>query len=373
MLYCKNCLMPDSRPGIKFNENQICQACINFEQQKNTNWDERWKELETLCDKYRNSNGNGYDCAIAVSGGKDSYYQVYIMKEKLKMNPVLLSVGNIDWTETGRKNLDNLSETFGCDIIVHNPNRKIAKKMFKKAFTKIGSPSWYLDALIYAFPVKMAMNLGIKFLIYGEDVNYTYGGKHDTETSSALLQSKNDVVKPIWNDWLEDGISEQDLESAKQPDIDEITKSELNSVYLSYFLPWNSNHNYEVAKLWGFKHLGHEYQRESSIDNFDQIDSLSYLLNPYLKYLKFGHAYATDIGSRWIRYGLKTRNEMIPIVEKYDKQLDQGIVEKFCEFTNMSTHEFWQIMDKWYNSELFERDMDGIWHPKFKIGVDLIE
>lgn len=50
----------------------------------------------------------------------------------------------------------------------------------------------------------------------------------------------------------------------------------------------------------GFKHLGHEYQRENSIDNYDQIDSLSYLLNPYLKYLKFGHSVATDNASSWI-------------------------------------------------------------------------
>ena len=74
----------------------------------------------------------------------------------------------------------------------------------------------------------------------------------------------------------------------------------------------------------GFKHLGHEYQRENSVDNYDQIDSLSYLLNPYLKYLKFGHSVATDNASRWIRYGLKSREEMISIIEEIDGKLDQG-------------------------------------------------
>ena len=34
----------------------------------------RWKEFEALCDKYRGCNGpGGYDCAVAVSGGKDSH------------------------------------------------------------------------------------------------------------------------------------------------------------------------------------------------------------------------------------------------------------------------------------------------------------
>ena len=140
---------------------------------------------------------------------------------------------------------------------------------------------------------------------------------------------------------------------------------------MSYLQPWNSVHNYEVAKRWGFRHLAHEYQREGSIDDYDQIDSLSYMLNPYLKYLKFGHASATDIASRLIRYGIKTREEMIPIVEEKDGKLDQGIVEKFCDFTRLDIEQFWKIMDKWYNHDLFEQDEHGVWHPKFKVGYGL--
>ena len=94
-------------------------------------------------------------------------------------------------------------------------------------------------------------------------------------------------------------------------------------------------------------------------------------MNPYLKYPKYGHSIATDNASRLIRYGLKTREEMIPIVEEIDGKLDQGIIDKFCNFTGLSKIEFWKIMDKWYNEELFEQDKDGIWHPKFKIGFGL--
>jgi N-acetyl sugar amidotransferase len=364
--------MPDTRPGLIFDEG-VCKACINFESQKNTDWNTRFEELEKICDKYRGSNGDGYDCAIAVSGGKDSHFQTYIIKEKLKMNPILFSVGNIDWTETGRENLNNISEAFGCDIIQFQPNRKIAKKMFRKSLEEIGSTSWYLDALIYAFPVKMAMKMGIKLLFYGEDINYTYGGKHDQETPSALNQFDNDVVKPVWDNWFGDDVSQKDLDSTKFTSIEECKKFGLEPMYLSYFVPWNSVHNYQVAKRWGFKHLNHEYVREGSIDDYDQIDSLSYMLNPYLKYLKFGHSVATDNASRWIRYGLKTREEMISIVEEKDSKLDQGIVEKFCNFTGINEVEFWKIMDKWYNKELFEQDKDGVWHPKFKVGTGLIK
>jgi len=374
MKYCKKCLMPDTRPGSVFNPENICEACTNYEKQKNTDWDLRFKKLKALCDKHRGSNGDGYDCAIAVSGGKDSHFQVYMLKEVMKMNPVLLSVGNIDWTKTGRMNLDNLSETFGCDIMMIQPNRKTCKIMFKKAFEEIGQPSWYLDSLIYAYPYTMAMNLGVKLLVYGEDVNFAYGGKFKEETPSAMLQPSNDVVKPYWEKWLADGqLTEKDLFSARAPSVKDCEAFGLEPIFLSYFVHWNSYHNYEVAKRWGFRHLGHEYEREGFIENYDQIDTIGYLLNIHLKYLKFGHAYPTDIASRWIRYGMKSREEMIPFVEENDSLLDQGVIDNFCEFTGMSVRDFWKTMDKWYNPNLFEQGKDGVWYPKFKVGIGLVK
>ena len=66
MKYCKKCVMPDTRPGIKFIEG-ICQPCINYAKREQVDWDKRWKELKKICDRYRGCNGQAYDCAIAVS------------------------------------------------------------------------------------------------------------------------------------------------------------------------------------------------------------------------------------------------------------------------------------------------------------------
>ena len=366
--------MPNTRPGLIFDQNGVCAACTNFEKQKTTNWENRFKELKALCDKHRGCNGNGYDCAIAVSGGKDSHFQTYIMKEVMKMNPILLSVGNLEWTETGRKNLYNIADVFGCEIIQLNTSPHITKILTRKAFEDRGQPSWYGDSLLYSYPYQMAMKLGVKLLIYGEDINYTYGGKYNQETPSAMLQPSNGVIEPYSKEWLdEENIAEKDFAFAIPPSVEECKKFGLEPIYLSYFVPWNSVHNYDVAKRWGFRNLSHEYIREGSPDNYDQIDSLSYLFNPYMKYLKFGHSIATDNASRWIRYGLKTRQEMIPIVEEIDGKLDQGVADKFCEFIQMGPREFWKIMDKWYNPKLFEQDKDKVWHPKFKVGVGLIK
>ena len=67
MFYCKKCVMPNTRPGITFNEEGICSACQSYDRRKSIDWEARWKEFEALCDKYRGMNGDGPDCDQYVS------------------------------------------------------------------------------------------------------------------------------------------------------------------------------------------------------------------------------------------------------------------------------------------------------------------
>ena len=93
MKYCTKCTMPDTRPGIVFDENGVCSACRHYENRKNVDWDARWKEFEELCDKYRGCNGPGqYDCAIAVSGGKDSLVLLNVLAELSRYYPKKFTV-----------------------------------------------------------------------------------------------------------------------------------------------------------------------------------------------------------------------------------------------------------------------------------------
>ena len=185
MKYCKKCVMPDTRPGITFSGG-VCSACINHAKKKETDYASRMKELEKICDKYRGMNGTGYDCAIAVSGGKDSHFQVHIMKEVMGMNPILFSVeDNFVMTEAGKHNLRNISEEFGCSIVSLKPNIKLQKKLMRKTFEKYGKPTWYIDRLIYTYPLMMALKFNTPLLVYGENVSYEYGGADAVETYSA--------------------------------------------------------------------------------------------------------------------------------------------------------------------------------------------
>lgn len=364
MKFCTRCIMPDTRPHITFDSNGVCIACQNNETKKNIKWDERFHELEKLCDKYRRKNEGEYDCIIAVSGGKDSHYQVYVMKELMRMNPLLITVEDFfTTTEAGKHNLQNISEAFGCNIVAFKPNRRAAKVISRYMFEKYGRPLWYVDRLLYTVPLYYAAALNIPLLVYGENVSYEYGGINDEETYSAREQVFNGVAPDIsLEELVQGGVPKDELAYLEAPSRDMLAK--LEPIYLSYFVEWNSIKNYEFAKRRGFKDLTHEWERTNHIENFNQIDSYGYLLNAWMKFPKYGHAYATDYAARWVRYGILTREEAVKLAEEKDHAIDPKIIEDFCQFTNISIQDFYETLDNLYNKELFERNGFGQWKLK---------
>ncbi len=362
MKYCTRCVMPDTRPGITFNEDGVCCACTHYDNRKKIDWDKRFVELKAICDKYRGMNGpGGYDCAIAVSGGKDSHFQVHMMKNVMGMNPILFSVeDNFPMTEAGKHNLKNISEAFGCTIISCKPDVKTQKILMRKMFEKYGKPTWFIDRLIYTFPLHMAVKFNTPLLVYGENVSYEYGGNADEETYSAKGQIENGVAIGMpMEELLGDGVTEKELSLTLAPTPEEMAK--LDPMYLSYFVDWNSFRNYEIAKSYGFHDLTHEWDRTHHAEQFDQIDSRAYLVHSWLKYPKFGHAAATDYGARMVRYGMISRDEAIKLVKERDGKLDPLCVRDFCEFMGYSEKEFWAVIDKFYNRDLFEKNELNEW------------
>lgn len=350
--------MPDTRPGIEFDREGICSPCKHYENRKNVDWKKRWEELEQLSDKYRNCNGNYYDCIIAASAGKDSYYQTYIFKEVLKMHPLLVSVNSFSMTETGKHNWNNLLEEFGVDAIQLSLNPKVCKKMFKEGVNK-GIPTWYFDLAIYTWPLKMALKLNIPLVIYGENINYEYGGFQSEDSPDAKNQLHNDVVKPISKEeWLINGITEKDFAPCEKITEEELNK--LNPIYLSYYTPWSGYSNMEFARTRGFRTLDdtREWKRRGFIDQYDQIDTIGYLVHSWFKFPKYGHARVTDVASLWIREGRITREKAMELIKEEEGKLDQKMLKDFLLYINMTEGEFWKIVDKIANRDLVKKEND---------------
>lgn len=369
MLYCKKCIIPDTRPHMIINEDGVCQACKNQEINDNTDWNSRWKELEDLCNKYRRDDGY-YDCLIAVSGGKDSHFITYTLKERLGMNPLLICVADpFTHSEVGKHNLQNLGEAFGCDYYIFNISQPTFKKTTQIGFEELGEPLRFIEAAIYTVPFKLSVALNIPLIAFGENSSFVYGtSTEDNYSAMKFIEAGHSSAgeklgKGIEDFWVERGLSLKELNAIIPPSKEDLERIKPKPIFLSYFVPWDDERNYLIAKRYGFKDLHHEWFREGSLEPYAQIDSLAYFVHLWLKYPKFGFSRATDIACRWIRKGKITREEGIKLVMHQDHRIDERSLYDFLNFMGYTAREFWDIVEKFWNKDIFEK-VDGLWRLK---------
>jgi len=341
----------------------VCSACRAYEKRSETDWDARWREFEALCDRHRRDDGR-WDCIVTVSSGKDSFHQVATMVEKMGMHPLLLSVDNWVWTETGQRNADLMSDLWGCDLIKLSLPRKTARVMLRKAFFKQLAPTYYFDAAVYAWPPRMAMALGIPLVVYGEDVNVQYGGKQSVEKLSAVDQWDNEVVREVpIEEWCSDGIEPKHLlNTCIPPTRDEMLAAGIEPIYLSYAEPWSGFKNREEARIRGWVDLDdtQEWDRVGHAEGFDQLDSRGYGVHYWLRQVKYGHNHMTDVFSMWIREGRISREYAVEQVLAEEWKCDPTMLGDFLRFTGMIETEFWATVHEWANRDLLDY-IDGSW------------
>ena len=373
--WCKNCLNMSTRPRIEFDDRGWCNACQWMEEKKTLDWESRQKELKELLDKYRSKNG-GFDCIVTVSGGKDGSYVAYMLKHKYNMNPLAITVRPALSLPLGDQNLFNFIQS-GYSHIHLSTNPKVLDKLNKYGFIEKGFPYYGWLTAIVTGVIKIATNLKIPLLFYGEDGEVEYGGS--TESKNRALYNI-EYMKRIYlegghekvlNRIKEDGdISEADLSFFKFPSDDEISEHGLLFTHWSYYEPWDSYRNYVVAK----EHCGLVEKDEGNQDtftNFAQNDQALYALHAYMMYLKFGFGRATQDAGIEIRRGAMTREQALNLVKMYDNAYPADLIPLYLDYYKMTKEEFDAVLDKYANKDLFQK-IDGIWQPKFTPGEDFI-
>ena len=70
MIYCKCCLSPSTKPGIRFDQDGMCMACIYHQQSENQviDWEGRQRELREIATWAKAEKRGLWDCCIGVSG-----------------------------------------------------------------------------------------------------------------------------------------------------------------------------------------------------------------------------------------------------------------------------------------------------------------
>jgi hypothetical protein len=175
--FCKRCLYSTAHPlGLILDQAGICSGCRIHEEKDQLNWEERWEQLVQLVGPYRNKAGNNYDCIIPVTGAQDSYYLVYLVKQRLGLNPLLVTYNKYFNTPLGIRNLANLRIRMNCDIVYQNINPLSVKNIVRSTLRRFGSIYWPILAGQTVFPCSDSGSLPGSFDYLGRTPGLGTGG-----------------------------------------------------------------------------------------------------------------------------------------------------------------------------------------------------
>jgi len=185
---CTRCVMDTTDPEIQFDENGICNHCRGYEAQAerlDIPESKRQAALDRLVTEIRaKGNGREYDCIIGVSGGVDSTYVAYLVKQ-LGLRPLAVHLDNGWDSELAVSNVEKALKKLGIDLYTHVLDWEEFKQL-QLAFLKASTPDSEVptDHAISAILYREAAKRKVPYLIIG--VNTATEGIHASRWSYGL-------------------------------------------------------------------------------------------------------------------------------------------------------------------------------------------
>jgi len=169
---CVNCVMDTSDPQIVFDENGVCDHCIDFQ----TNVKPRWntgaqgrRQLDAIVQAIKRAGkGKDFDCLLGLSGGIDSSYMLHTMVTEFGLSPLVFHVDGGWNSELAVHNINVLIDQLGLNLYTEVINWEEMRD-FQLAWFKSGVPHIDIpqDHAFVATLYNFADKYGIKYILNG--------------------------------------------------------------------------------------------------------------------------------------------------------------------------------------------------------------
>ena len=223
---CTNCVMDTTDSKIFFDEKGICDHCNSFYNSILPFWNtdaKGEKELWTIINKIKKAGkGKEFDCLMGMSGGIDSSYLLYVVKEKFGLRPLVFHV-DAGWnSQVAVNNIERLVDKLGLDLYTHvvdwEEMKDLQLSFFKSGVPHIDVPQ---DHSFFATMYDFASKYKIKYILTG--------GNYSTEC----------VRNPIeWMYYQSDSLQLKDIHrqfGQKPLNSYKVTSILWHKIYLPYF------------------------------------------------------------------------------------------------------------------------------------------
>jgi len=187
MKRCKKCLLPEVYPNIFYNEKKICNYCLGTQHFGVEN-DEKIQlmlsykiklkeEFENLIEKCKGK--SEYDCLLLFSGGKDSTYLLYLLKQNYNLKILAYTVDTGFMNPIAKKNIEKVVKSMNVDHIFYKPGNEFFNRLYRYYLTQPNFETFcdkicgICSEVIHGFALIEASKRKIPFVILGNSPDQT--------------------------------------------------------------------------------------------------------------------------------------------------------------------------------------------------------
>jgi N-acetyl sugar amidotransferase len=364
MQYCSRCLYPANHPlYITFDDQGVCSGCRIHEEKDYLDWPLRLEKLKQMVKHFKATSRSIHDCIIPVSGARDSYFIVHVVKNILGLHPLLVTYNKHYNTRVGIRNLAYLRSQLGCDIMTMTTSPERVKRITRASLQQKGSLYWHCLAGQTVFPVQIAVNFKIPLIIWGAHQGMDQVGMFshlDEVEMTRKYRKEHDLMTIEAEDLLENSheLTPADVEQFIYPHDQALEAVGVRGIYLNNYFRWDTKAQHEaMIKLYGYESA----TQQRTFDTYNDVDSFHYSgLHDYIKFLKWGYGKVTDHASREIRLKRLTREEGIQWVAQYHAVKPDDL-PLFLKWINMEEKEFWSMIDNFRDPRIWQKNAENKW------------
>lgn len=342
LTYCVRCCMPETQEGVNFDEMGVCTACRSSEQKMHIDWVARGRSLRGILEDAKAKAGDGYDCVLPISGGKDSFFQAHVLTNIYGMKPLAVTFSHNWYSETGFYNLQRCLQVFNLDHMQFTPARGLVNKLARKSLGAIGDSCWHCHSGVGAFPLQIATKFKIPLLVWGESISENDGrASYENPVTKFDRDYFTKVSARLTADEMVGGdLTAKDLFPFQLPTYEEIEDTGVWGIHLGDYLFWDEERQTEWIKAeYGWR----ETEMEGAYKGYKSAECIMSGMHDFTCYLKRGFGRSTWQASVDVRNGLLTRREGFDLIKERDQERPEAL-DYYLDITGYSEQEFYDTM-----------------------------
>lgn len=130
MTRCVRCVLPETFPGIRLDEDQVCQFCRQMpsEERRAQQRARLGDRFERMADDVRQR--PGYHCIISWSGGQESTYVLHILRRRYNLRVLAYTLDNGFLAPSVFQNTRRVAEHLDVDYVIIKPRFELMRRVF---------------------------------------------------------------------------------------------------------------------------------------------------------------------------------------------------------------------------------------------------